>query len=906
MNWIIQYVILFVFASGLLVRSSAGIHLKFQPAERYEFCVTRNLSKASMFNEEDKARMDKILMETTFRMQELNADPANAANTKTMLRLFAAALACVVADCDSSVRPEREQACLTALESCAESLKERAGAEVVKEMKKIFSAMNREISTLDEISDNSASAEAKKKEESDKKSKAEREEKHLEDEIQKEKTGRLENVNVEEKEYLEEESEVKNRSKRAYAPPFRFPVFSLPPQPHPTLESVIADKLLKSATFNNFFKFGLSQEDAIFYSRSMVAAGLSGYRYDIIQEALNTVTSALTRLGSFAGSNDYAHAIARSIVSVLTARNLTMFTDGLDIGSSLVYKLDDMLGSNPSSTFSLSPSFGVASVSSSGWGSSSAVASSQTSGMASIQAIPSYVEPSFIVPSNPQNDKTQFQNRLSYFLSQSPTISETFCSGPVPGVYEIMNSAFSDYGYPISSTIATIVTNSLSMLPTEAACAQYADIISEIVADILDKNGLISVTDPQTIANKITNLISPKTQQSPLQSPLNSGQQAYGGSDYQLNPSFTDFSYSDPEIPTFPVDQNSDYAFSSSVSNTSLQGQSPVLANSTEFSSDDSPSVIQTSSKEDLSGRQPLSSDNSAATNNSWVIVDYPKDVLAASDQMNLTDDSINISSPIILEPGPVIPANISVIRNGSVATMTDTNKATTEPEMKAITKASEVTTPVPFSTDYQYSSVITKSEEKTTPVPQVALKDAFENPSKLSEFLMKEMEPSLKALNITSDNRKKQSDLPVTSGNSTGSKIPKTAESPKDSKLAENSPPAQDKPSLDQTNTEAQPSMETPLQQSGPSDGVPLTAPKPIMDELTALVFADKVSTIVSTSIGLIRSENLQFDELCKKLNELAPLVDLPPLDVFSELPLIDYLLHVLNAVTYSLAGER
>ncbi|GBM92916.1 hypothetical protein AVEN_149801-1 [Araneus ventricosus] len=908
MNWIKQFVILFVFASGLLVQTSARTRSKLQPTERFEFCVARNLSGSSMFNEEDKERMEKIVMETSVRMREMRADLENAVNAKTMLRLFAAALACVVADCDSSVRPQREQACITALEACAQSLKEPAGAEVVKEMKKIFAAMSREMSILDEIADNSAPAEAKKKVRFEK-------EEGLEDEIREEKKELLEAMAEKKEEHSEKESEAKERPKRAYVNTFRYRGSRMPLQSNPTLESMIADKLLKSTTFNNFFNFGLSQEDAVFYSRSMVASGLSGYRYDIIEEAMNAVAAALSRLGSFAGPNDYAYTIGRAIASVLSAHELTFYADGLGIGSSLVYQLDSMLGSNPSSTFALSPSFGSESVSSfdsasdssSGWGSSSAAASG---GMASVQVNPSYVESSFAIPPNPQNDKNQFQNRLSYFLSQTPNISGKFCSGPFPGVYEVMNSAFADYGYPIASTIATVVSNSLNMLPTEAACTQYAEVISEVVADILNSNGYILTADPQAITNKISDLISPNIQSNPPQNPSNFGQQTFSSSEYQLNPSFSDVSYSDTEIPAFSADQTSGSDISSSVADTPLQQQNPVLTNSTEFSFDASPLVVQPSSKQDLPaelssdgltlpGGSSLSSNVTAATNSSWVIVDYPSDVFPALDKTNRTSGSIDIAPPIILEPGPVIPVNIPSDKGSAPESkVASTNKTTTAPKIMKVTKAAKITTPVPLSTNFQISTVVAKSEV-STPAPEAALKDAFESQSKLSDFIMKEMTSSLKALNVTTGDQKKQPDLPKTSGISTGVKAPKTADSPTtlgDSKPAEKSPDSQVK-----TSTEAQ-----PQQQNGPSDEIPLIAPAPITDELSALVFADKVSSIVSSSISLIRSPNFQFDELCRKLNELAPMVDLPPLDVCSELPLIDYLLHILNAVTYSLAGEK
>ncbi|CAL1297513.1 unnamed protein product [Larinioides sclopetarius] len=921
MDWIKQVAILFVFASGLLVQTSARTRSKLHPTERFEFCVARNLSGLSMFNEEDKERMEKIVMETIVRMREMKEDPENAFNAKTMLRLFAAALACVVADCDSSVRPQREQACITALEACALSLKEPAGAEVVKEMKKIFAAMSREISVLDEIADNSAPVETKRKERLEK-------EEDLEDEIREEKKGFSEEDMTEKKEEhseedivekkeerSEKESEAKERPKRAYVNTFRYQGPRMRPQSNPTLESIIADKLLKSSTFNNFFNFGLSQEDAVFYSRSMAASGLSGYRYDIIEEAMNAVAAALSRLGSFAGPNDYAYTIGRSIASVLSAHELTFYADGLGIGSSLVYQLDSMLGSNPSSTFALSPSFGAASsgsfdsasAASSGWGSSSAAASSQSGGVSFVQMNPSYVDSSFAVPSNPQNDKSQFQNRLSNFLSQSPEISRKFCNGPFPGVYEVMNSAFTDYGYPISSTIATVVSNSLNMLPTEAACTQYAEVISEVVADILNNNGYILTADPQVITNKISDLMSSNIQSSPPQNPSSSGQQTFGDSEYQLNPSFEDYSYSAPEIPALPEDQ-----ISGSVPDTPIQQDNPVLSNPTEFSFDASAPAIQPSSIQDLpaelssggldlSDESQLNTDGATGTNNSWVVIDYPTDALPALDKMNQTSGSIDVAPPMILEPGPVIPVNVPPDTESALESkLISTYKTTTAPKVVEVTRSAEVTTPVPLSTNFQISTVAANSEA-STPAPGADLKDAFESPSKLSDFLMKEMTSSLKTLNVTSGDAKKQSDLPKTS---TGVNAPQTADSPTtldDSKPAEQSSDSQVK-----TSTEVQPSLETPQQQNGPSDEIPLIAPAPITDELSALVFADKVSSIVSSSISLIRSPNFQFDELCRRLNELAPMVDLPPLDLCSELPLIDYLLHILNAVTYSLAGEK
>lgn len=60
-------------------------------------------------------------------------------------------------------------------------------------------------------------------------------------------------------------------------------------------------------------------------------------------------------------------------------------------------------------------------------------------------------------------------------------------------------------------------------------------------------------------------------------------------------------------------------------------------------------------------------------------------------------------------------------------------------------------------------------------------------------------------------------------------------------------------------------------------------------------------VSQIATSSINYIRSDNFNFYELCIRLNKLADIVNIPPLDYCDTIPLMDFLLHVLKSVTNS-----
>ncbi|GIY23704.1 uncharacterized protein CDAR_32051 [Caerostris darwini] len=882
MNCIKCCAVFFVLISTLLVLSSASSHSKLQTAQRYENCVVRNLSELSIFDEEDRMRMDKLALETGVRMYKLELDPENDENARTMLRLFAAALANVVADTDSSNRHDREKACIMAFESCSEALLEKDGAELVKELRKIFSSMERVISLLDSAPDNKTPSASQKQE------------KHLEEST--------------EHTCSTEEKEVKSRSKRAYVPLFGLPSSNVQFRSNLSLESIIADILLKSTSFNNYFKTGISQPDAIYYSRAMVGAGLAGYRYDLIDEALNLVTNEVTSLGEFAGPRDYAYAIARSIATVISNRN--MFANGFDIGNASVFKLGSL--SEPVSSFSV-PSFG-ASASSSSWASAGG---GQTGAFSFAQFNPSFIEPSFST-FNTQNSKDQFQNRMADLLSQSNIISEAFCSGSYPNLFILFNSALSGFGFLVSSTVANIASNSLSMLPTDAACTQYADVISEVITNVLQDNGLLETADAQEIVNNIEININ----YNPAERTENLGKQPFSGfSDFQLNPSFSDTPAN--FNPEYPAVENPDSSYVPS-----FQFDEPQFPfNPTEFKdanvqsqSGIDASTIEISDKQDFNIPATSGSDGIDSTIQSSTLLSDPKlsnTSIAVSgllsnatkplDKLNQTRVSLDVSSGVLLEPGPVIlqdapvgkskPEEVNVKIEETPAISAEIN-----------VKKAEVTTPTPIITDGP--TTISKLEI-TTPAPQVAAKD---DESKVSDVILDDIYSSLRELNMTSEDVKPQVDVPkedktvkvIQDGDLTVTKPPEPVVDTKVLVSTVSPPTLNDKPVLEaELNIEVKASAEpsTAVSESPDADDKKESENNPSEEDLIK-EFANIIATVTNESIGLIRSRDFKIDDLCSKLNTLAPLVDLPPLQYCEEIAIIDYMLNVLSAVNYIYSG--
>ncbi|GFU09326.1 uncharacterized protein NPIL_621451 [Nephila pilipes] len=876
MNWI-KGILILVFSSGFFVLTAGSPHLKLHSTQRYEQCVVGNLSESSMFTDEDRVRMNKIVMETSVLMHKLRLDPTDADNSRTMLRLFTAALANVVADNDSSEWYEREEACISALETCSIALAEATGSELVKEIRKIFASMKNERSYLDDCVDNETPA-----------------------------------VSKNNKEYLEksdqifsEDLDVKKRPKRAYVTTFGVPATSGQFQTNPSLESILADVLLKSNTFNNIFKTGVKKEDAIFYARGMVAAGLSGYRYDIIDEALDSATNALSMLGYSAGPIDYAYALARSLTSVLTARDLIFYADGLGIGNALVSKLDSMVGYSPALSLPLSAGD---SSSSSSWGMASSFASSQTGMATSVQINPGYIEPS--TPFNSQSI-FQFQNDLYYYLSQSSALSGTFCSGPFPGIYNVINSALFDYGWYIASTAATAVSNSLSGLPTDAACTQYADVISEIISNVFQNNGLLEKANAQEIVNKIAFNVSPNLG---IQSnPSDQGfiQQSYSGTagNVQLNPSFSDYSY--PEVqapvanPQFPVEEKPFFEISLSVPNIQLDSQQfpnqkADVRNPSKFTQDIVKSLIQASAQRSgsVNGTNTKVTENArnssiTADKISGPITNLPKNISTTLLKVNQTSGRL----PVILEPGPIISGNPAI---GLESTSKRNDSVT--PSVLETTKAPDVTTPAPSST-VSYTTLRSVSHPTATPDPYSAAVDrVIEDPSKLSALLMGDIISSLQQMNSTTGNEKKPTNLQIPSKDDKT----KTANESNRSKNIPNTPNPTAGSATDtkgksvQGNTNLQPSFGTTSPTSGPSNGGEKKKPgENFSDSYSTTDLIKNVSLITISSMQYLRSQDFELHELCNMLHDLAFLVNLPPLDYCSEIALVDFLMHVLNAVS-------
>ncbi|GFR15404.1 uncharacterized protein TNCT_124671 [Trichonephila clavata] len=884
MNWNKGFSILIVFASGSLILAAGSTHAKLQSIERYEHCVVRNLSDSSMFTEEDWMKMNKIVTETSGLMQKLGLDPTNAANSRTMLRLFTAALANVVVDTDSMKRNEREEACISALETCSIALAEKSGSELVKEIRKIFASMNSERSHLDDRVDNEAPAASKSKKE------------HLE------KSSAQTSV---------KDFDVKKRSKRAYATTFGMPATSGKFQTNPSLESILADVMLKSNTFNSIFKSGISQEDAIFYSRTMVAAGLSGYRYDIIDETLDSVTNAISMLGYMAEAVDYAYTIARSLTSVLTAHDLIFYADGLGIGNALVSKLDSIVG--PSSTFSFPVDF-KDSFSSSFGEIGSSFSSFQTGMAAPAQVNPGYVEPSS--PFNSQ-DRFQFQNNLFYYLSQSGALSEAFCNGPFPGIYNVINSALSDYGWYIASTAATAVSNSLSGLPTEAACTQYADVISEIISNVFQNNGLLDTADAQAIVTKIAFNISPNLGIQSNPSAQDSVQQSYSGGfgSFQLNPSFSDFSYPAAQIPAadpqFPVEKTPYFEIKLSVPDIQFDKQqfpasSTSETNPSEFTiRNAAPSIIQSipsilqpsaqlpSSVNSSNTQITPKSQNSTKTAEkiSSPIANLPKNNSTTLGKRNQTSGI----PPVILEPGPVISGKPALKLENSPS-----KNISVTPAVMETTKAPKVTTPVPITTvAYTTPRSVPKP---TTPDPYAAAVDrVVEDPTKLSALLMGDIDSFLRGMNSTIGNDKKlpESQKPLAGVKAKPTEVPTNSKSISQTQKPPALSPADVKGKSVPGSTSLQPSFGTSASKNRTSNADVKKKPDPnYADSYSTTELIQNVSLVAISSMQFIRSQEFQLHELCNMVHDLAFIVNLPPLDYCSEIALIDFLLHVLNAV--------
>lgn len=327
MDWLKNFFFFVMCASGLVATSysSDGSYPDLETAQRFEICVVGGLSRSVLFSDEEKSQMSKILKESGTRMQSMGADPSNVYNARTMLRLFSADVANLVHKFDNiTTRVERKQNYTSILETCSESLPKTAGKELTDEVRKILYFMENKKSHKTDTSE-----------------------------------GKKENSLYKQEEPPVSDDHPKKRDKRS-------PQYNAGFQSKPPLDAVITGVLITTPSFGRTFKDGLSKQDALYYSRTIVEAGLAknGY-YNVINEALNEVTRAMSNLIYMPQTYDYASAIGNSINTVLSRRNIANFANGVSIGNAMISKLEDITP-KPNSDVSFPSSFDSVS-SSSAW-----------------------------------------------------------------------------------------------------------------------------------------------------------------------------------------------------------------------------------------------------------------------------------------------------------------------------------------------------------------------------------------------------------------------------------------------------------------------------------------------------------------------------------------------------------
>ncbi|KFM79464.1 hypothetical protein X975_02358, partial [Stegodyphus mimosarum] len=70
------------------------------------------------------------------------------------------------------------------------------------------------------------------------------------------------------------------------------------------------------------------------------------------------------------------------------------------------------------------------------------------------------------------------------------------------------------------------------------------------------------------------------------------------------------------------------------------------------------------------------------------------------------------------------------------------------------------------------------------------------------------------------------------------------------------------------------------------------------------AVIFAKDVSVLASSSIAYLKSSDYDLNQLCDKLNDIASLVSIPPIRRCTRMAMVEFLLHVVKAITLILKG--
>ncbi|KAG8178459.1 hypothetical protein JTE90_026558 [Oedothorax gibbosus] len=958
--------------------SSDGSYPNLETAQKFEICVVGGLSRSDLFSNEENSQMSKILKESGTRMQSMGADPSNVYNARTMLRLFAAALANLVHKSDIVPKTvERKQNYTAVLEICSESLPKTASTELTDEVIKILSSM-----------------ENKKSHKNDNTS------------------GKRENE-LDKQESLSDDKESKKRDKRS-------PQSNAGFQSSPPLDAVITGVLITTPSFGKIFKDGLSKQDALYYSKTIVEAALAtnGY-YNAINEALNEVTIAMSNLVFMPQTYDYASAIGNSINTALARQGLSNFANGVVIGNAIISKLEDITP-KPSSDFSFPSSFDSVD-SSSAWDSGISVKQppsfqlnpswdSPPAPAFEFDASPKLVEPKPFIDNNkrfPLNPSfnlnpvdplptfnfgspnlPDFSSPSASFPFQEPgPAKRDYLRSPEPildpfpadqftqisspfqptGVSRDNSNPFRfdapqinqqnfDLGVPQSSNIGKGTFIRPSYLQENISSSNFKDApLSFDQIPIPGNSGQISNplneparTEEYSFSSETISTGQAASEQ-PLETPdpyvldvttmienmLGLSEDFSSNFDQNLSPgdaasiatAMTKLALSqyDPSIVSgvgYKIENavygmpspssTADYAHTiadtfikemqengllNSV-NSKKMADSLIAGLKNEMSRrnkalTDAQTMVQTSS---LQTEMPIEvSDAALSTNIRSQAVDeiftnsdasltytsniFPQDRTSSSAAASVRQPVSNLDFTVPLGPSASgIPSAQS--RNNS----SNQNVPTTT------FSPLDVTEPMKLATilDILYTPFATTQATPTKGPYRAALTEAAKNQDTLFDFLMDQVNSSLKALNAT----------PMPKTTQIANVIPVTTDASAASVVTVNNGPT------GTAGQQPQASSQTIiLQDAQPETAIESSTPDRYDEELSE--FAQRVSAVATSTIKYIRSGKVNTDELCGKLNILAFMVEIPPVDNCTEIAMIDFLLNVMNSVIFTLRNR-
>lgn len=656
---------------------------------------------------------------------------------------------------------------------------------------------------------------------------------------------------------------------------------------NPALERTIQDILIESELFRNAFNFDIPQEKAINLARSITEQSLKDYNLDLVTKAVAAVSEEVAKV-RYQTPENYALALSNALVNILKLHNLPLYIDGSRIANNFLFNLD-----NAKKYSSESPNI---------------TEQSNTGTTVNPEEKPGDIDfesPPF-APEDTEGEL--FSEGLQKYLTRSNEFSNFFCNNDNPDeraktLFPIIKLSLSEYGSQVSSFAASLVSAALSEQSTEGLCSNFVQIISDGISEAFDGSAsVLEGANAQDISSKLISNLNLQIQN--LKSSDNGSADQFPSEHSTAEP-----------YDTMPTLQSS-YASDENMTSVSFEvnyATSDLLTGQTQ-DADSAPRMLFTGPASPMFQMSPVEKPNPLSDDYAVPFTTTPYSTEESDDitnaitlteviidlwEMSSTEssdtvwksesddakDQESLASHLLESFESALGAFLDIsgdILNPSNSSDTSLDAAETVDDSESDSASTNVKSRKRQRKQRRRGKKGTTISDVVTPSIIQTESESINNPHESTSEETPELDKSPDYHPDDSPNQQKDEHKFISEGIENPSS-PSNDSSVK-TDFVELQPSFQGPPSaetkLNQTMT---PKFDADVFDSESKD--------------SSILVANSVSQKASETIAYIRNGNFNMGELCARINEFAPIVNIPPLDYCIEIAAIDYLLNVLKS---------